>query len=63
MNFEFDNIKTASAIPGAAAMIETFRAIGYSLETAVADILWTTRYRHRPKTYGSTGSGKEEIPL
>lgn len=39
MNFEFDNIKTASAIPGAAAMIETFRAIGYSLETAVADIV------------------------
>lgn len=39
MNIEFDNIKTASAIPGAAAMIETFRAIGYSLETAVADIV------------------------
>ena len=39
MNIEFDNIKTASAIPGAAAMIETFRSIGYSLETAVADIV------------------------
>jgi len=39
MNIEFNNIKTASAIPGAAAMIETFRAIGYSLETAVADIV------------------------
>ena len=39
MNIEFDNIKTASAIPRAAAMIETFRAIGYSLETAVADIV------------------------
>ena len=33
------NIKIASAIPGAAAMIETFRAIGYTLETAVADIV------------------------
>lgn len=35
----FTYIKTASAIPRAAAMIETFRAIGYSLETAVADIV------------------------
>ena len=35
---DFSSLKTASAIPGAAAMIETFRAIGYSLETAVADI-------------------------
>ena len=33
------NIKIASAIPRAAAMIETFRAIGYTLETAVADIV------------------------
>ena len=39
MNIDFSNIQTASAIPGAAAMIETFRAIGYSLETAVADII------------------------
>lgn len=39
MNVDFSNIQTASAIPGAAAMIETFRAIGYSLETAVADII------------------------
>lgn len=36
---DFSSLKTASAIPGAAAMIETFRAIGYSLETAVADIV------------------------
>jgi len=27
------------AVPEAASMIETFRAIGYNLETAVADIL------------------------
>lgn len=39
MNIEFDNIKTASAIPRTEAMIETFRAIGYTLETTVADII------------------------
>jgi hypothetical protein len=39
MRIDFSNIETASAIPGAAAMIETFRAIGYSLETAIADII------------------------
>lgn len=62
MNIEFNNIKTASAIPGAAAMIETFRAIGYSLETAVADIV-DNSISASAKTYGSTGSGKEVIPL
>ena len=39
MKIDISNIQTASAVPGAAAMIETFRAIGYSLETAVADIV------------------------
>ena len=39
MDIEFDEVKTAQAIPRAAAMIETFRAIGYTLETAVADIV------------------------
>ena len=39
MHIDFSNIQTASAVPRAAAMIETFRAIGYSLETAVADII------------------------
>ena len=38
-NIDSLNIQTAQAIPRAAAMIETFRAIGYSLETAVADIV------------------------
>lgn len=38
-NIDYLNIQKASAIPGAAAMIETFRAIGYNLETAVADIV------------------------
>lgn len=35
----YSSLQKASAIPGAAAMIETFRAIGYNLETAVADIV------------------------
>ena len=37
MSMDYSTLPKASAIPGAAAMIETFRAIGYSLETAVAD--------------------------
>lgn len=36
---KYDNSEIAEAIPEAASMIETFRAIGYSLETAVADIV------------------------
>lgn len=35
----YDNIQKAEAIPEAASMIETFRAIGYNLETAIADII------------------------
>lgn len=35
----YDNIQTQTAIPEASSMIETFRAIGYNLETAVADII------------------------
>lgn len=33
------NYQTTNATPEASSMIETFRAIGYSIETAVADIL------------------------
>ena len=36
---DYTKMNTADAIPEAASMIETFRAIGYSLETAVADII------------------------
>ena len=36
---DYGNIQTAEALPKASSMIETFRAIGYSLETAVADII------------------------
>lgn len=35
----YDNLEIKEAQPEAASMIETFRAIGYSLETAVADII------------------------
>ena len=36
---DYDLLEKASAEPMASSMIETFRAIGYSLETAVADIV------------------------
>ena len=35
----YEEYETKEAIPEAASMIETFRAIGYSLETAIADII------------------------
>ena len=35
----YDEIEKVSAVPAPASMIETFRAIGYSLDTAVADII------------------------
>lgn len=36
---EYSLLTKAKAIPEASSMIETFRAIGYNLETAVADIV------------------------
>ena len=36
---DYNLLEKASAAPEAASMIETFRAIGYNLETAVADII------------------------
>jgi hypothetical protein len=36
---EYLNCQTVSATPEASSMIETFRAIGYSIETAIADII------------------------
>ncbi|MDR0941307.1 MAG: ATP-binding protein [Bacteroidales bacterium] len=35
----YNNLAKAEAIPEASSMIETFRAIGYNLETAIADII------------------------
>lgn len=36
---EYEKLEKAPAVPEASSMIETFRAIGYRLETAVADIV------------------------
>jgi len=36
---DYSKLETASAVPEASSMIETFRAIGYNLETAIADIV------------------------
>lgn len=36
---DYNSLQKAEATPEAASMIETFRAIGYSLETAIADII------------------------
>lgn len=36
---DYSQIAKTEAVPEAASMIETFRAIGYNLETAVADII------------------------
>lgn len=36
---DYSKFQTASAVPEASSMIETFRAIGYNIETAVADII------------------------
>jgi hypothetical protein len=35
----FHNLETADATPDAASLIETFRAIGYDIETAIADLI------------------------
>ncbi|QTD37098.1 ATP-binding protein [Polaribacter batillariae] len=35
----YTNLQSTSAEPEASSMIETFRAIGYSIETAIADII------------------------
>jgi len=39
MGIDYSQYQTTSAIPEASSMIETFRAIGYNIETAVADII------------------------
>ena len=36
---DYSNIPSTSAEPEASSMIETFRAIGYSIETAIADVI------------------------
>lgn len=39
MHIDYSHLEKASAIPEASSMIETFRAIGYNIETAIADII------------------------
>lgn len=39
MEIDYSKIESTPAEPEASSMIETFRAIGYSIETAIADIL------------------------
>jgi hypothetical protein len=36
---DYSQYETVSAVPEASSMIETFRAIGYNIETAIADII------------------------
>lgn len=36
---DYSQYKTVSAVPEASSMIETFRSIGYNIETAIADII------------------------
>jgi hypothetical protein len=38
-DIDYSKYQTTSAIPEASSMIETFRAIGYNIETAIADII------------------------
>jgi hypothetical protein len=46
---DYSKYQTASAIPEASSMIETFRAIGYNIETAVADIIDNSVYTFSKK--------------
>jgi hypothetical protein len=39
LSIDYSKYQTAPAIPEASSMIETFRAIGYNIETAIADII------------------------
>lgn len=57
MKMNYEELKTANATPAAASMVETFRAMGYSLETAMADILDNSIQLERIIS-GSRESGK-----
>jgi len=74
---DYSKYPTAEAIPEASSMIETFRAIGYNIETAVADIIdnsisagakniWVSFEWHGPNTWISikddgSGMNNEEL--
>ena len=36
---DYSNIPVTEVIPEASSMIESFRSVGYNLETAIADII------------------------
>ena len=59
MRIDYDSLRTANAIPCAASMIETFRAIGYNIETAVADIIDNSISANAKKLCGSQDIGME----
>lgn len=75
--FDYSNIETTKAEPDAGSMIETFRAIGYSIEAAIADIIdnsitayakniWVDYIWHGPSTFLSIlddgdGMNNEEL--
>lgn len=58
MKMNYEELKTANATPAAASMVETFRAMGYSLETAMADILDKLYISWERIISGSRESGK-----
>lgn len=58
MKMNYEELKTANATPAAASMVETFRAMGYSLETAMADILDNSISAGANNISGSRESGK-----
>lgn len=59
MNYNITD--TTVAEPCASSMILTFRAIGYNLEAAVADIIDNSISAQMPKTYGLIPNGKVVI--
>ena len=48
---DYSNYQTVSAVPEAISMIETFRAIGYDIDKAVANILDNYSSAYAPNTH------------
>jgi len=48
---DYRKLRKTEAIPEASSLIETFRAVGYSLETAIADIVDNAISAHAKKIY------------
>lgn len=56
---DYSLLPKTEAVPEAASMIETFRAIGYNLETAVADIIDNSISAKEPRMSILTEYGME----